>query len=68
MARDARDTNQTSERRVCRLVNLSQNGSCYVKKKANGDEIKRKLSRIAEDQHHCGFRKMTAYLKKRGNA
>ena len=67
MARYAIETYQVSERRACRLVNLSRNGYRYVKKKANNNEIKAKLTQLAKDHHRWGFRKMAAYLRKQGN-
>ena len=68
MANYAIGAYQISERRACRLINLSRNGYRYVKKKANNDEIKDKLTQIAEDHHRWGFRKVFAYLRKQGNA
>jgi putative transposase len=67
MANYAIEAHNTSERRACRLVNLSRNGYRYVKKQLNDDEIKGKLARIAEDHPRWGFRKMAAYLRKGGN-
>lgn len=67
MARYAIETHQTSERRACRLVNLSRNGYRYVRKKTDDDEIRVKLAQLAEEHHRWGFRKMAAYLKKQGN-
>jgi putative transposase len=67
MARYAIETHQNSERRACRLANLSRNGYRYVKEKANDDEIRTKLAQLAEDHHRWGFRKMAAYLRKGGN-
>ena len=67
MARYAIEAHQISERRACRLVNLSRNGYRYVKKKANNNEIKAKLTQLAKDHHRWGFRKMAAYLRKQGN-
>jgi putative transposase len=68
MARYAIETYQVSERRACRLINVSRNGYRYVKKKANDNEIKAKLTQLAKDHHRWGFRKMAAFLKKQGNA
>ena len=67
MAAYAIGAHQISERRACRLVNLSRNGYRYVKKQLNDDEIKSKLAQIAKDHHRWGFRKMAAYLRKQGN-
>ena len=67
MAGYAIEAHQTSERRACRLANLSRNAYRYVKKKANDFEIQTKLAQIAEDHHCWGFRKMAAYLRKQGN-
>jgi putative transposase len=67
MATYAIEAHKTSERRACRLVDLSRNGYRYVRKKTNDDEIKAKLAQIAEDHHRWGFRKMAAYLRKQGN-
>ena len=67
MANYAIQAHRTSERRACRIVNLSRNGYRYVRKKPNDDEIKGKLARIAEEHHRWGFRKMAAYLRKGGN-
>lgn len=49
------------------MVALSRSVKRYVKKNANDDEIKAKLAQIAQDHHRWGFRKMAAYLRKRGN-
>jgi len=67
MAGYAIEIHQTSERRACRLANLSRYAYRYVKKKANDSEIKTRLSQIAEDHPRWGFRKMAATLRKQGN-
>ena len=67
MANYAIQAHKTSERRACRLFNLSRNGFRYVHKKTNDNEIKAKLAQLAEDHHRWGFRKMAAYLRKGGN-
>jgi len=67
MANYAIQAHKTSERRACRLAAFSRSGYRYVRKKPNDDEIKGKLAQIAEDHHRWGFRKMAAYLRKRGN-
>ena len=55
MAEYAIEAHQTSERRACRLANLSRNAYRYVKKKANDFEIQTELARIAEDRVLCIF-------------
>jgi putative transposase len=67
MAGYAIETHQTSERRACRLANLSRYAYRYVKKKANDSEIQTRLSRVAEDHPRWGFKKMAATLRKQGN-
>ena len=67
MAEYAIETHQTSERRACRLANLSRNAHRYVKKKANDFEIQTRLLQIAEDHPCWGFRKMAAILRKQGS-
>jgi len=67
MANYAIEAHKTSERRACRLAALSRSGYRYVRKKPNDNEIKARLAQIAEDHHRWGFRKMAAYLRKRGN-
>lgn len=67
MAGYAIETHQTSERRACRLANLSRYAYRYVKKKANDSEIQTRLLQIAEDHPRWGFRKMAATLRKQGN-
>lgn len=67
MAGYAIEAHQTSERRACRLANLSRYAYRYVKKKANDFEIQTKLARIAVDHPRWGFRKMAATLRKQGN-
>ena len=67
MAEYAKEAHQTSERRACRLTNLSRYAYRYVKKKANDSEIQTRLSRMAEDHPRWGFRKMAAALRKQGN-
>jgi len=67
MANYAIQAHRTSERRACRLATLSRSGYRYVRRKPNDDKIKGKLAQIAEDHHRWGFRKMAAYLRKRGN-
>lgn len=68
MARYAIETHQTSERRACRLVNLSRNAYRYVHKKNNDIEIQSRLLQIAEDHPRWGFREMAATLRKQGNS
>jgi len=67
MANYAVEAHKASERRACRLADLSRSGYRYVRKKPSDDEIKAKLAQIAEDHHRWGFRKMAAYLRKGGN-
>ena len=67
MAGYAIETHQTSERRACRLANLSRNAYRYVHKKNDDFEIQNKLKQIAEDHARWGFRKMAAVLRKGGN-
>jgi len=67
MANYAVEAHKTSERRACRLAAFSRSGYRYVRKTSNDDEIKGKLAQIAEDHHRWGFKKMAAYLRKRGN-
>ena len=67
MAGYAIEAHQTSERRACRLANLSRNAYRYLKKKANDFEIHTKLAQIAEGHPRWGFKKMAATLRKQGN-
>jgi len=67
MANYAVEAHKTSERRACRLAAFSRSGYRYVRKTSNDGEIKGKLAQIAEDHHRWGFKKMAAYLRKRGN-
>ena len=67
MAEYAIETHQTSERRACRLANLSRNAYRYVEKKADDFDIQTRLSQIAEDHPRWGFRKMAATLRKQGS-
>ena len=67
MARYAIEAHQTSERRACRLTNLSRNAYRYIKQNANDSEIQTRLLQIAEDHPSWGFRKMAATLRKQGN-
>jgi len=68
MARYAIEIHQTSERRACRLANLSRNAYRYVHQKNNDIEIQSRLLQIAEDHPRWGFRKMAAMLRKQGNS
>ena len=67
MVNYAVEAHKASERRACRLAALSRSGYRYVRKKPNDDEIKGKLAQIAKDHLRWGFKKMAAYLRKRGN-
>jgi putative transposase len=67
MAEYAIKAHQTSERRACCLANLSRNAYRYDKKKDNDHEIQTGLAQIAGDHPRWGFKKMAAYMRKRGN-
>ena len=57
-----------SERRSCRILNLSRNAYRYQAKKTDDHEIEQELRNLAECQPRWGYGKMIAYLKHQGYA
>lgn len=55
-----------SERRSCRVLNLSRSAYRYQAKKTDDRQIEQELQRLAERQPRWGYGKMIDYLKHQG--
>ena len=57
---------QMSERRACRLVNLSRSTQRYRARSQSDDGLRQRLSELARQRQSFGYRRLTALLQREG--
>jgi len=57
---------QMSERRACRLVNLSRSTQRYRVRQQRDDGLRQRLSELARQRQSFGYRRLTALLQREG--
>lgn len=59
---------QMSERRACRLVNLSRSTQRYRVRQQRDDGLRQRLSELARQRQSFGYRRLTALLQREGHS